>query len=515
MSKIVKQDTNGVKPLLAVGELGYDNYPSGGDIGRVYVGTGSSNIAQAKKSEVVTVDGKVDAHIARADNPHSVTKTQVGLGNVDNTSDVNKPISTATQTALDAKQATLVSGTNIKTIEGQSIVGSGNIDLSKNDVGLSNVDNTADTAKVVASAGKWTTARLINGSSVDGASDVTTSKWGTSRSITIGSTAKSVDGSSNITWTLGEIGAIGTDSPAFTGTPTATTAAVGTNTTQLATTAFVNAEIANDAIPRITSIDTAIPKFNGTTGNIQSSGIRIDSNDGIVIPKVGGGSTTVTVANGASNTDLVLPESGTVSSVSGVVTDNAIARYDGDTGKLQNSSAIVDDNGILKTLGSIQAGSASGSNSFTYVQQQTVQSVYPVFQSIVNGVVTAQIQGDGGVLCKSTGGIGYGTGSGGTVTQLVSKGTAVTLSKPTGLITMNNSALAAGANVSFPLNNSLITANDIVVVTVLDDFAGALYRAFAIHTYDSYCILNITNMAASSRSDAVRIAFAIIKGATA
>ena len=37
------------------------------------------------------------------DNPHSVTKTQVGLGNVDNTSDANKPVSTATQTALDLK----------------------------------------------------------------------------------------------------------------------------------------------------------------------------------------------------------------------------------------------------------------------------------------------------------------------------------------------------------------------------------------------------------------------------
>jgi len=38
-----------------------------------------------------------------SDNPHNVDKTQVGLGNVDNTSDVNKPISTATQTALDLK----------------------------------------------------------------------------------------------------------------------------------------------------------------------------------------------------------------------------------------------------------------------------------------------------------------------------------------------------------------------------------------------------------------------------
>lgn len=42
-------------------------------------------------------------HIADKTNPHEVTKAQVGLGNVDNTSDLNKPISTATQTALDGK----------------------------------------------------------------------------------------------------------------------------------------------------------------------------------------------------------------------------------------------------------------------------------------------------------------------------------------------------------------------------------------------------------------------------
>ena len=35
----------------------------------------------------------------------TLNKTAVGLGNVDNTSDANKPVSTATQTALDAKTA--------------------------------------------------------------------------------------------------------------------------------------------------------------------------------------------------------------------------------------------------------------------------------------------------------------------------------------------------------------------------------------------------------------------------
>ena len=64
MSLITRQDTNGVKPLLQTGELGYDNYPAGGDDGRVYVGTGSENIPLAKKEEMLAVDGKTDVHIA-------------------------------------------------------------------------------------------------------------------------------------------------------------------------------------------------------------------------------------------------------------------------------------------------------------------------------------------------------------------------------------------------------------------------------------------------------------------
>jgi hypothetical protein len=60
----------------------------------------------------------------------SALKTALALNNVDNTSDANKPISSATQTALDAKQDTLVSGTNIKTVNGTSVLGSGNIAIS-------------------------------------------------------------------------------------------------------------------------------------------------------------------------------------------------------------------------------------------------------------------------------------------------------------------------------------------------------------------------------------------------
>jgi len=49
-----------------------------------------------------TIDN-ANSHISNTNNPHNVTKAQVGLGDCDNTSDANKPISTATQTALDTK----------------------------------------------------------------------------------------------------------------------------------------------------------------------------------------------------------------------------------------------------------------------------------------------------------------------------------------------------------------------------------------------------------------------------
>lgn len=53
--------------------------------------------------DLAALTASLIAHAADTSNPHSVTKVQVGLENADNTSDADKPISTATQTALDLK----------------------------------------------------------------------------------------------------------------------------------------------------------------------------------------------------------------------------------------------------------------------------------------------------------------------------------------------------------------------------------------------------------------------------
>jgi hypothetical protein len=85
--------------------------------------------------------------------PTGITKSDVGLSNVDNTSDVNKPVSTATQTALNLK-ANISSPTFTGTVSG----------IDKTMVGLGNVDNTSDATKNSATA--TLTNKTITGASI-------------------------------------------------------------------------------------------------------------------------------------------------------------------------------------------------------------------------------------------------------------------------------------------------------------------------------------------------------------
>ena len=75
-----------------------------------------SDEAATRAKADTTVNAKVDSHIGNKSNPHGVTKAQVGLGNVNNTSDADKPVSTAQATAIaDAKAAGTNAQTNLTT----------------------------------------------------------------------------------------------------------------------------------------------------------------------------------------------------------------------------------------------------------------------------------------------------------------------------------------------------------------------------------------------------------------
>lgn len=84
------------------------------------------------EKEDVIEEGEITEYYRGDKTFQTLDKTAVGLSNVDNTSDADKPISSAQQTALDDKQDELVSGTNIKTINSESLLGSGNITISAN-----------------------------------------------------------------------------------------------------------------------------------------------------------------------------------------------------------------------------------------------------------------------------------------------------------------------------------------------------------------------------------------------
>ena len=118
------------------------------------------------------------------------------------------------------------------------------------------------------------------------------------------------------------------------------------------------------------------------------------------------------------------------------------------------------------------------------------------------------------LVTSSTAALGYGTGAGGTVTQLTSKTTSVTLNKPTGIITMNSAALAAGAYEIFIFNNSLITTNDNLTLTIISgDISGGSYNVWISNITAGAAYIAIKNITAASRSEALTIKFDLIKGA--
>ena len=82
--------------------------------------TSIETAATSLTTRVSTAEGTLSSHVAATNNPHGVTKGQVGLGNVDNTSDANKPVSTAQQAAIDTKQIKdVISATAPSHIEGR------------------------------------------------------------------------------------------------------------------------------------------------------------------------------------------------------------------------------------------------------------------------------------------------------------------------------------------------------------------------------------------------------------
>lgn len=106
--------------------------------------------------------------------------------------------------------------------------------------------------------------------------------------------------------------------------------------------------------------------------------------------------------------------------------------------------------------------------------------------------------------------LGYTAAGQGTVTQATNKSTAVTLNKPAGQITMNNAALNAATNVTFTLNNTYISTNDILILNVAADATAGAYNCWVSGLSAGSASITVRNISGGSLSEAVVINFALI-----
>ena len=273
-----------------------------------------------------------------------LTKSNVGLSAVDNTTDAAKPVSSATQTALDLK-ANLASPTFTGTVSG----------VSKSMVGLGDVDNTADSAKPVSTAVQ--TALDLKIASATAASTYAPIASPTFTG-TVSGVTKSHVGLGNVDNTADSAKPISTAaqtaldlkaplaSPALTGIPTAPTAAAATNTTQVATTAYVRGEVAALVNSAGATLDT-LGEIATALGNDANLSTTLTTSIGLKAPLASPTFTgTVTVgASGIAFTDGTqtkqgVPSQTTISQKTASYTLSALTERDSMI-EMNSSSAIT------------------------------------------------------------------------------------------------------------------------------------------------------------------------------
>jgi hypothetical protein len=204
-----------------------------------------------------------------------ITFSMVGLGNVDNTSDANKAISTATQSALDSKvnketgkglstedyssaektKLAAIEGTNTGDQDLSSFATNSNLDLKANlasptftgtvaginstMVGLGNVNNTSDISKPISTATQSALDLKVNKETGKGLSTEDYSSAEKTKLAAIEGTNTGDQDLSSFASNANLDLKANNDSPELTGIPLSPTASDGTNSTQIATTAFV------------------------------------------------------------------------------------------------------------------------------------------------------------------------------------------------------------------------------------------------------------------------------------
>lgn len=132
-------------------------------------------------------------------------------------------------------------------------------------------------------------------------------------------------------------------------------------------------------------------------------------------------------------------------------------------------------------------------------------------------IVGTSVAATAGVTSSSaTAGVGYATGAGGTVTQLSSKSTGVTLNKVCGTITTHNASLNNATTVAFTVTNSTVAATDTVILSIKQTGATASAYSFWVdEVATGSFVINIRNFSGGALGEAIALNFVVIKGVAA
>lgn len=187
----------------------------------------------------------------------------------------------------------------------------------------------------------------------------------------------------------------------------------------------------------------------------------------------------------------------------GSASSDALRMYTLGTG-FTTSVTNVQDGGAVTTGTGLSGGLSVGTQANADLRLYTNNTLrWTMAGSTGNITATGQFVSSGG-------GIGYTTGAGGTVTQITSKSTGVTLNKLCGQITMHNASLSANAEAVFTLTNSFIEANDAVFVCLKSSVSAGRYLVGVATVSAGSCQIVISNVG-SVASESPIITFVVIK----